>query len=81
MPLYEYRCADCGNEFECLRSLSQMDSAVACPACRSARTQRKVSTFIAKGWTRGKVVGGRLPPEEYELVPTDHSDEEDWADF
>jgi putative FmdB family regulatory protein len=81
MPLYEYRCDACGNEFERLLRTKDVDSAVTCPACGSDGTRRKVSAFLAKGWTRGKVVSAPLPEEEYEFVPTDHSDKEEWADF
>ncbi len=32
MPLYEYRCKDCG-EFEAWRSLSEYNAPMACPEC------------------------------------------------
>ena len=32
MPLYEYRCGDCG-EFEALRSLSEYNTPINCPQC------------------------------------------------
>ena len=31
MPLYEYYCPPCGNQFELLRPMSQMDDAATCP--------------------------------------------------
>lgn len=80
MPLYEYECRDCGDTFERL-SRSVSSDPVICPWCRSDDTVKKVSTFVVNGWTRRKAVSAKLEPDEYKLVPTDHSDEEDWADF
>jgi putative FmdB family regulatory protein len=53
MPLYEFQCRECGNEFELLRRRSEIDATATCPACSSSATGRKVSTFIVNGWTRG----------------------------
>jgi len=36
MPLYDYHCSGCGNDFEELRSVSASPAAPACPACDSA---------------------------------------------
>lgn len=41
MPLYEYRCPDCGNEFESLKP-SVLRDKVACTRC-GARATRRVS--------------------------------------
>jgi putative FmdB family regulatory protein len=46
MPLYEYRCAGCGAEFE--RYVSSAATAVACPACASPDVKRKLSLFAFK---------------------------------
>lgn len=43
MPLYEYRCAGCGAEFE--RYVSTAAGAVACPVCASPDVKRKLSLF------------------------------------
>ena len=80
MPLYEYECRQCHNEFERLSRLSA-DIPVVCPRCDSQDTAKKISTFVVTGWTRRKPTSGKLEPDEYQLIPTDHSDEEDWADF
>lgn len=80
MPLYEYECRRCHNEFERLTRVTS-DVAVSCPHCSSTDTARKISTFVVNGWTRRKPASTKLEPDEYKLVPTDHSDEEDWADF
>jgi putative FmdB family regulatory protein len=46
MPLYEYRCAGCGAEFE--RYVSGAAATVACPACASPDVKRKLSLFALK---------------------------------
>jgi len=43
MPLYEYRCHDCGREFETY--VRAWGEAVACPACESGQVDKLLSTF------------------------------------
>ncbi len=45
MPLYEYRCEQCGEAFEQLASPGKKDAKVACPKCASKRTTRQFSSF------------------------------------
>ena len=47
MPLYEYRCEECGAQFEKLVGASNRDD-VECAECGAERTQRQVSTFAAR---------------------------------
>jgi len=42
MPIYEYKCKECGEEFEELVSLSNKISPP-CPDCGSKETERKIS--------------------------------------
>jgi putative FmdB family regulatory protein len=44
MPLYEYRCKECGEEFEELMR-SQDAQNPPCPACGSPATEKKMSLF------------------------------------
>jgi putative FmdB family regulatory protein len=46
VPLYEYRCAGCGQEFE--RYVATATAAVSCPACTGANVKRKLSLFAFK---------------------------------
>src|SRR5229473_3349809 len=39
MPLYEYRCRDCGKEFEAL-ILPSFSNVPACPACGSTKLEQ-----------------------------------------
>jgi putative FmdB family regulatory protein len=43
MPLYEYRCQDCGEKFEKLTRIGSRDHEVTCPLCGSSRTKRAIS--------------------------------------
>ncbi len=47
MPLYEYRCQECGNPFSERRTIAQRDEGVTCPRCSATRVARLVSTFAA----------------------------------
>lgn len=53
MPIYEYRCAKCGHEFEKRVSFSQADVLPDCPECKSGETEKKISMFCAHGVTGG----------------------------
>jgi putative FmdB family regulatory protein len=44
MPLYEYACTACANQFEALVRVSDTP---ACPACHSTTIERKLSVFAA----------------------------------
>lgn len=33
MPLYEYKCTECGNEFELFKSFKESDDDEVCPKC------------------------------------------------
>lgn len=49
MPIYEYRCPDCGHEFEKLQKIS--DPTPECPTCGAGEVKKKVSAsaFVLKG--------------------------------
>ena len=53
MPIYEFSCLDCGNEFERIQSFSDKSMPV-CPNCHSHRVQRRLSPpaihFKGSGW-------------------------------
>jgi|YelNatPaOPRAMG01_1025707.scaffolds.fasta_scaffold00770_19 putative FmdB family regulatory protein len=51
MPIYEYECQDCGEDFEIfVLSVSKADE-VECPKCHSRNIKRKISLF---GWAGSK---------------------------
>lgn len=47
MPIYEYICQTCKEEFEAIRSISQKDAAIACETCGSGDVKRKLALFHA----------------------------------
>ncbi len=49
MPLYEYRCEDCGRRFEILQRMGEGAEGLACPHCGSGRVAKQFSTFAAAG--------------------------------
>ena len=48
MPIYEYACSKCGNEFEMLVRPSTVPG---CPSCRSTELEKKLSVFATAGST------------------------------
>ena len=62
MPLYEYRCADCGNEFEMRMRFSEVDRRPECPSCESPKTHKKLSTVAAFGSATSESGGSGCAP-------------------
>lgn len=46
MPVFEYRCKKCGNEFEEL--VLNQNEKVKCPSCSSDQVEKKMSVFAHK---------------------------------
>ncbi len=42
MPIYEYACKDCGQQFE---ALVRSDTVPACPQCHSTALEKQLSVF------------------------------------
>ena len=47
MPLYEYKCLDCGEVFEALQSNYKQNPDLACKNCGSSHLKKLVSSFSA----------------------------------
>ncbi len=48
MPIYEFVCKKCGEEFEYTLSISELKTKkVRCPSCNSTRVDQTLSTFYA----------------------------------
>jgi putative FmdB family regulatory protein len=58
MPLYEYRCEDCGHRFEAMRRMSERADAPGCPECGSAATVLALSASAFLGGGGGGGGGG-----------------------
>lgn len=47
MPIYEYKCEDCGNRFEKLVRRAAESADVECPSCGQKRLKQELSVFAA----------------------------------
>lgn len=56
MPIYQYICLDCGEKFEALRSMREIDAPINCDRCESEHTSRLLTVFYAH--SAGKTVAG-----------------------
>ena len=60
MPIYEYRCEDCGNRFEKL--VLNKTAELSCPSCGHERLVQELSVFATRsGASREPVGGGGCP--------------------
>ena len=57
MPIYEYKCLDCGNKFDAIRLMKDADAPIDCQVCKSINTSRSISLFFAQS-------GGRIIASE-----------------
>lgn len=48
MPLFEFQCTDCKDDFEELVRSTAAVSEVKCPRCGSQHVKRKLSVFASK---------------------------------
>lgn len=46
MPIFEYRCEDCGTKFEKL--VRRGEDGIACPSCGKSHLETQFSTFSAR---------------------------------
>jgi putative FmdB family regulatory protein len=56
MPIYEYICQDCQNEFERIRSFKDADAAQTCNHCQGENIKRQISLFNAT--SGGRAIAG-----------------------
>jgi putative FmdB family regulatory protein len=48
MPIYEYKCLDCGKLFESYQKIANDKNEAECPKCGSQNTRRVPSSFFGK---------------------------------
>ncbi|MFB3776770.1 MAG: zinc ribbon domain-containing protein [Bryobacteraceae bacterium] len=63
MPIYEYRCDDCGAEFEKRVARAADSGSVGCPSCGKSHVTMRLSTFAA-------VTGGSKQPSGMPACPS-----------
>jgi putative FmdB family regulatory protein len=47
MALYEYKCSDCEERFELMRSMNAADEPAECPECGGVESRRLISNFAS----------------------------------
>ena len=52
MPIYEYRCAECGEKFELFVRSAARQTAPTCPRCGSTEVHKAISLFGVGGGSR-----------------------------
>lgn len=53
MPLYEYHCSHCDQDFEKMVRFSEADQTPECPYCQGQETHKRVSSFATHGSSAG----------------------------
>ncbi len=48
MPIYVYRCKECGEKFESFRGIYDSDEGVKCPKCGAKKPQRLLSSIYCR---------------------------------
>jgi putative FmdB family regulatory protein len=49
MPIYEYRCRKCGEQFEAIRQVGDDGKDLACPECGAKGPEKLLSAFAVTG--------------------------------
>lgn len=58
MPIYEYKCHNCGHLFEELQSMNADPAKTKCPKCGALRSERILSAFSSSGSSGSAVSAG-----------------------
>jgi len=51
MPIYEYKCENCGEKFEARRNIGDSDTELKCPKCGKREPRSIFSTFSCGGFS------------------------------
>ncbi len=82
MPLYEYRCKKCNEQFELMRRLAERDKVAACPKCGSRGTARlKFQAFAMLSGAAPDAAMGEGDPEDFMGGDHDHGHDHDDLDM
>lgn len=65
MPLYEYHCADCGQDFTLLQSVNTDKSKTACEHCGSGNVQPHISSCVGKVQGAPRTGVKPVTPDDY----------------
>ena len=71
MPLFDYRCRKCGNEFEAL--VRPQDAAPpSCPACHATDLERKLPTFAVSSAEKTQAAADKKRKKEAAVARRDN---------
>jgi putative FmdB family regulatory protein len=62
MPIYEYRCKTCKEEFTILQGINTKAEETRCPKCGSQEVQKKVSAFSCCSLGNGRGLSSLSSP-------------------
>ncbi|HID62318.1 MAG TPA: zinc ribbon domain-containing protein [Anaerolineae bacterium] len=62
MPIYEYRCQECGKEFEKLVRSFSSASDIECPHCGGKKVKKAFSLFGTRSSGSGSLSAGTCAP-------------------
>lgn len=62
MPLYEYRCPQCGHRFEILQRMGEGAEGLTCPRCGAGKVEKQFSTFASSTGGGQAATGGGCGP-------------------
>jgi len=70
MPIYEYRCQQCGKQFEeFVRSMAKLGKVV-CPQCGGTQTERSLSVFSTSGASSSRSTTSTPAPTGSTCLPS-----------
>jgi len=49
MPIYEYRCTNCGHIFDAFQRVGADGSDLSCPVCAAPKPEKILSAFASSG--------------------------------
>lgn len=61
MPIYEYKCQECGKKFELLQRLGATNEEVRCPECGAPKPVKQFSVFSSSGSSSSECESGVCP--------------------
>jgi len=59
MPIYEYKCKECSNEFSKL--IFKQDTKIECPSCGSCDVEKMISSISSSSGGSASIGGGCSP--------------------
>jgi len=66
MPIYEYRCRECGAVFDAFQSIGADSSGLECPECGALKAEKLFSTFASgAAGASGTAASGSCGPASF----------------